>query len=176
MGFKERILKDKKYLAGIIVGLIIGLGVGISNTPSMAKVNETNNKVTEISAKVEEKNNLLASQKEQLDNLSSQEKELEAQKSRIIQAQKAEKENQERIQRENELKKQQEAQAQAIESKNKGTTVAPATPKGEMVWKTATGSKYHRRNNCGNTNPSKATQITISEAQSFGLSPCKKCF
>lgn len=44
------------------------------------------------------------------------------------------------------------------------------------VWKTATGKKYHKTNNCGNTNSSNATLITITEAQNLGLTSCSKCY
>ena len=46
----------------------------------------------------------------------------------------------------------------------------------EMVWITATGSKYHNKNNCGTTDPSKASEISRAEAESRGYEPCKKCF
>lgn len=49
-------------------------------------------------------------------------------------------------------------------------------PIGKMVWKTATGKKYHSINNCGKTNPAKATQVTLDAAKSAGLTPCSKCF
>lgn len=45
----------------------------------------------------------------------------------------------------------------------------------EMVWITATGKKYHRTNDCGNTNPANARQITLEEAQR-NYEPCKKCY
>lgn len=51
-----------------------------------------------------------------------------------------------------------------------------STSKEEMVWITATGSKYHNKNNCGSTDPSKASEISRSEAESRGYEPCKKCF
>ena len=44
------------------------------------------------------------------------------------------------------------------------------------VWKTATGKKYHRTNNCGNTNSSNAILITLQEAKNLGLTPCQKCY
>ena len=47
---------------------------------------------------------------------------------------------------------------------------------GQMVWLSATGSKYHRKNNCGNMNPSRARKVTIGEAKSQGYGACKKCF
>ena len=45
-----------------------------------------------------------------------------------------------------------------------------------MVWKSATGSKYHSINHCGNMNPAKATQITEEQAISQGLGKCSKCW
>ncbi len=45
-----------------------------------------------------------------------------------------------------------------------------------MVWKSATGKKYHSRNDCGNMNPDNATQITEEEAISQGLGKCSKCW
>ena len=59
-------------------------------------------------------------------------------------------------------------------------TAAPqdtsSTSNEEMVWITATGSKYHNKNNCGTTDPSKASEISRAEAESRGYAPCKKCF
>lgn len=49
-------------------------------------------------------------------------------------------------------------------------------PIGQMVWKTATGSKYHRINNCGKTNPSTTSKVTVEEAKAAGLTPCSKCY
>ena len=46
----------------------------------------------------------------------------------------------------------------------------------DQVWVSATGSKYHSRNNCGNMNPDAATQMSRSEAEAKGLTPCKKCY
>lgn len=53
-------------------------------------------------------------------------------------------------------------------------TAAPqdtsSTSNEEMVWITATGSKYHNKNNCGTTDPSKASEISRAEAESRGMS------
>ena len=58
-----------------------------------------------------------------------------------------------------------------------GATQTPAPqPQGQMVWISATGSKYHSINNCGRMNPNTASYITINEAINMGLSPCSKCF
>ena len=46
----------------------------------------------------------------------------------------------------------------------------------QQVWISATGSKYHSIPDCGNMNPDKAHQETISQAQAEGYEACKKCF
>ena len=43
-----------------------------------------------------------------------------------------------------------------------------------MVWLSATGSKYHSINNCGNMNPDKARQVTL-EAAKQSYEPCGIC-
>lgn len=48
-------------------------------------------------------------------------------------------------------------------------------PQGQMVWLSATGSKYHSKPNCGKMNPKKARQVPLSDAQK-SYSPCSKCF
>ena len=47
---------------------------------------------------------------------------------------------------------------------------------GGTVWVSATGSKYHNKNNCGTMNPSKARQMSLSEAKNKGYQPCKNCY
>lgn len=47
---------------------------------------------------------------------------------------------------------------------------------GTMVWISATGSKYHSRNNCGRMNPNNAHQESESQAISEGYEKCKKCW
>ncbi|MGL4451240.1 MAG: ComEC/Rec2 family competence protein [Sarcina sp.] len=51
----------------------------------------------------------------------------------------------------------------------------PAPEQGKMVWLSATGEKYHSINNCGRMNPSKARQVSLSDAQSQGFEDCSKC-
>lgn len=52
----------------------------------------------------------------------------------------------------------------------------PAPAETEQVWVSATGNKYHNKNNCGNMNPDKARQISREEAENRGMDPCKKCY
>lgn len=66
-------------------------------------------------------------------------------------------------------------------TQKKNTQVKPSvTDEGNesssMVWLSATGSKYHSINNCGNMNPKKARQVTENEAKSRGMEKCSKCW
>lgn len=70
-----------------------------------------------------------------------------------------------------------EAPADETGTATRVTTPTPKSTKDDpLVWRTATGKKYHSINNCGTTNPAKARQITRSEAEDAGLTPCSKCY
>lgn len=57
------------------------------------------------------------------------------------------------------------------------STPAPQTSDvGEMVWITRTGSKYHNKPDCGNSNPDTSQQISRSDAEARGYDACKKCY
>ena len=61
----------------------------------------------------------------------------------------------------------------AAQSAQQRISEPTATPKPVMVWIPKSGSKYHSRSNCSNMkNP---TQITKTEAERKGYTPCKKC-
>lgn len=52
--------------------------------------------------------------------------------------------------------------------------VEETTKKEVMVWIPSSGTKYHSRSGCSNMkNPS---QVTLEKAQSWGYTPCKKCY
>ena len=57
-----------------------------------------------------------------------------------------------------------------------GGSGSGASAAGGYVWLSATGTKYHRHNNCGTMNPNKATKVSVAEAKRRGMTPCKKCF
>lgn len=61
-------------------------------------------------------------------------------------------------------------------SNSSSNSSVESTPVGGQVWISATGSKYHSKNNCGRMDPNKARQISLSEAKSRGFEPCSKCF
>ncbi len=44
------------------------------------------------------------------------------------------------------------------------------------VWKTETGTRFHKTNDCGNINSETATQITAKDAVAQRLEACEKCY
>ena len=53
---------------------------------------------------------------------------------------------------------------------------APRAPANQtMVWVAASGTRYHSTPYCGTMNPSRATQVTLSEAKKGGYTPCSVC-
>ncbi|MCL1845206.1 MAG: copper amine oxidase N-terminal domain-containing protein [Defluviitaleaceae bacterium] len=50
------------------------------------------------------------------------------------------------------------------------------TPVAGNVWLSATGSRYHRINNCGNMNPARARSVTRTYAQNRGFTACARCW
>ena len=67
---------------------------------------------------------------------------------------------------------------ETVQSEDPGTQETYAvqeTPTTRMVWISATGSKYHSKNDCGSMNPSNATQISLDDANARGMSPCSRC-
>ncbi|MFR5266120.1 hypothetical protein [Clostridium sp.] len=57
---------------------------------------------------------------------------------------------------------------------NGNSSTTQNTPIGKMVWKTATGKKYHSKSKCGNSKTS--VQITLEQAKNAGLTACKNCY
>lgn len=59
-----------------------------------------------------------------------------------------------------------------------GKTETPGTTEDStaFVWLSASGTKYHKINNCGTMNPATARKISLSEAKEKGYTPCSKCF
>ena len=76
--------------------------------------------------------------------------------------------------------KQTEAETTVKQTETEKTTkyveTETTTATSRLVWTSATGSKYHAINDCGNMNPKKARQMTEEEAQEQGYEPCKKCY
>lgn len=102
------------------------------------------------------------------EELAQKEAEEQAEQERIAQEQ-AEQEAQAQAEQE---AAEQAAQEQAQQEEQ--ASQEQQQPQEQMVWIPQSGSKYHSNSSCsGMNNP---TQITISEAQSMGYEPCKKCY
>ena len=84
---------------------------------------------------------------------------------------------QEQAEQEAQAQAEQEAAEQAAQEQTQQeeqTSQEQQQPQEQMVWIPQSGSKYHSNSSCsGMNNP---TQVTISEAQSMGYEPCKKCY
>ena len=61
-------------------------------------------------------------------------------------------------------------------SSSSGSSSSGSSSTTSTVWLSATGSKYHRINNCGRMNPARARAVSLSDAQSQGYTACSKCF
>lgn len=61
-------------------------------------------------------------------------------------------------------------------SKQKASAAEATSEQEIKVWLSATGSKYHSKNNCGRMNPSTARQVSKSTAIQSGYDACSKCW
>ena len=73
------------------------------------------------------------------------------------------------------------SQSEPEDSRESNAEPAPAADSSSStdatyVYISATGGKYHKKNNCGTMNPDKATKLTVTEAEEKGYTPCKICF
>lgn len=66
--------------------------------------------------------------------------------------------------------------ANTYNSNATSTASTTSNNKSQTCYLSATGSKYHRINNCGKMNPNKATQTTVGQAEASGHEPCSKCW
>lgn len=78
-------------------------------------------------------------------------------------------------QRQAEQQVQQEAEAARIAAEQEAALQAQQQAQAQMVWISATGSKYHSYNSCGQMNPATSYQMSLSDAQAQGYEPCKRC-
>ena len=108
----------------------------------------------------------------------------EAQKQKKIEEQKAQEEARKQAEAQAEAQRQAEAQA-AAEAEAQRQAAAQASSQSEEsssyteatageVYIPQSGTKYHSNPNCSNMN--NPTAVSLSEAQSRGYQPCKKCY
>ncbi len=196
--FKHRHVLIKIFTSIFIVCfmLIFGLGGLFLDTSST-----TNNKVAQNSTKVDDTvalddNSKKADEEEKLK--AEQEAQQKAQQEAKLKADqeakqkadaeaklKAEQEAQQKAQEEAKIKAEQEAQQKAQQeaasiaaqqnSNNNNTNKQTQAPSAQVkVWLSATGSKYHSKNNCGNMNPNKARLVNLDDIRGR-YEPCDNC-
>lgn len=189
MKFKNNSISIKKVIILAIISIFVGSGLGIMGSISKDEFSKINEKNEVVLAQISEKENILEESKGYLNTLSSKETELKNKKEEILKAEREAKAEQERLEKaEAEAKAEAgriaKAEAERVAATNAASqndvnnsnSVVNQESVGKMVWRTATGKKYHSINNCGNTNPKNATSITIEAAESQGLTPCSKCY
>ena len=153
--------------------LFIGIFIGKVESPSDKDINAIKSRNIALASEISQKDSLLTTKKAEVSSLQEKSKNLENKKEDI----------------ENEIKDKKEANAKKDETNAGSKKLTSSKPKkassenkqnnhevGTMVWITKTGHKYHKTNHCGNTNPNTATEVTLKEAESMGLSPYSKCF
>ena len=188
MKFKGSSISIKKVIILAIISIFVGSGIGIAASIPKDEFSKINEKNEVVLAQISEQEKILEESKVHLNTLSSKETELKNKKEEILKAEreaKAEKERLEKAEAEAKAEAERIAKAEAERvaatndanqnDVNNSNSVVNPEPVGKMVWKTATGKKYHSINNCGNTNSKNATCITIEAAESQGLAPCSKC-
>lgn len=201
---KGKIILRKFKTIGISVLLFfVGATTAVIGSPTPDGYTELLNEKNALTESIEEQGSELSNKEKEIadllalkDELKLKEKEALAKKEEVLAKAEEEKRKQEEEQKlqANQNKTPTNGTNNSGGSSNVGTSnKKPATPSkpqdttqsggntavepiGKMVWKTATGKKYHSINNCGKTNSSNATQVTLDAAKSAGLTPCSKCF
>ena len=179
--------RQKKAIISSIIGLILGYGViGSSYVPAeeyntalsqkadlSVEISSIDEKINEESVKLEvlEEQKLAKEEQERIAREEAERLAKEAEERRLKEeAEKAAREEAERVAK-------AEAERMAKESASASTSNSNGSvTQGQMVWLSATGEKYHSRNNCGRMNPSKAMTIDVQSAISQGFGACSKCF
>ncbi|WP_346961976.1 hypothetical protein [Clostridium sp.] len=175
MKFKDSPISIKKVIILAIISIFVGSGIGIMESIPKDEFSKINEKNEVVLAQISDEENILEESKGYLNTLASKEAEFKNKKEEILKAEREAKAEQERIAKA-EAERVAATNAASQNNVNNSNSVVNPEPVGKMVWKTATGKKYHSINNCGNTNPKKATCITMEAAESQGLTPCSNCY
>lgn len=197
MNIKNFIIKNKRIAACLVISLGIGLVSNGGNITEAEHINLVQQK-EELSSKIISLDNQIEESKKEVEILEAKKKEAdrvakekaEEEKRKKEEEEKRAKEEAERIAKaeadrvekaeaekraQEEAKKNAQQQSGNVSSVSGNSNSTSQTPIGKMVWLSATGSKYHSINKCGNMNPNKARQVTVEAAKSQGFGPCSKC-
>lgn len=192
--FTSFLKKRKAFVIVALIGMIFGFTV-LGTTQE--DINKLKAEKTTVLAKIDSSQEELSTLNKDIGDLKEKINQLNDEKQKQEQLLKDTTAKVELKQRQAEIEKQKQEEANSISqsssnnSSKKSTSnnssnaksnsynsdnPQPSKPVGEMVYITATGKKYHRKNKCGNTNPARTSYIPLSEAESMGYSPCSKCY
>lgn len=199
--FTSFLKKRKAFVIVALIGMIFGFTffsapqkdinkLKAEKTTVLAKIDSSKEELSTLNKDIgdlKEKINQLNDEKQKQEQLL---KDTTA-KVELKQKEEAEKQRQAEIEKQKQEKANSISQSSSNNSSKKSTSnnssnaksnsynsdnPQPSKPVGEMVYITATGKKYHRKNKCGNTNPARTSYIPLSEAESMGYGPCSKCY
>ncbi|WP_415349663.1 coiled-coil domain-containing protein [Clostridium perfringens] len=199
--FTSFLKKRKAFVIVALIGMILGFTVlgttqedinklKAEKTTVLAKIDSSQEELSTLNKDIgdlKEKINQLNDEKQKQEQLL---KDTTA-KVELKQKEEAEKQRQAEIEKQKQEEANSISQSSSNNSSKKSTSnnssnaksnsynsdnPQPSKPVGEMVYITATGKKYHRKNKCGNTNPARTSYIPLSEAESMGYTPCSKCY
>ena len=199
--FTSFLKKRKAFVIVALIGMIFGFTV--LGTPQK-DINKLKAEKTTVLAKIDSSkeelstlNKDIGDLKEKINQLNDEKQKQEqllkdtTAKVELKQKEEAEKQRQAEIEKQKQEEANSISQSSSNNSSKKSTSnnssnaksnsynsdnPQPSKPVGEMVYITATGKKYHRKNKCGNTNPARTSYIPLSEAESMGYTPCLKCY
>lgn len=199
--FTSFLKKRKAFVIVALIGMIFGFTVLGTTQEDINKLKaEKTTVLAKIDSSQEELSTLnkdISDLKEKINQLNDEKQKQEqllkdtTAKVELKQKEEAEKQRQAEIEKQKQEEANSISQSSSNNSSKKSTSnnssnaksdsynsdnPQPSKPVGEMVYITATGKKYHRKNKCGNTNPSRTSYIPLSEAESMGYSPCSKCY
>ncbi|EPB8148253.1 coiled-coil domain-containing protein [Clostridium perfringens] len=199
--FTSFLKKRKAFVIVALIGMIFGFTVLGTNQEDINKLKaEKTTVLAKIDSSKEELSTLnkdISDLKEKINQLNDEKQKQEqllkdtTAKVELKQKEEAEKQRQAEIEKQKQEEANSISQSSSNNSSKKSTSnnssnaksdsynsdnPQPSKPVGEMVYITATGKKYHRKNKCGNTNPARTSYIPLSEAESMGYTPCSKCY
>ncbi|MDK0787077.1 hypothetical protein P5E98_06095 [Clostridium perfringens] len=175
--FTSFLKKRKAFVIVALIGMIFGFTV--LGTPQK-DINKLKAEKTTVLAKIDSSKEELSTLNKDISDLKEKINQLNDEKQRQAKIEKQEQEEANSISQSssnNSSKKSTSNNSSNAKSDSYNSdNPQPSKPVGEMVYITATGKKYHRKNKCGNTNPARTSYIPLSEAESMGYTPCSKCY
>lgn len=200
--FTSFLKKRKAFVIVALIGIIAGFS--LYHNPTQEDINKLKAEKTTVLAKIDSSQEELSTLNKDIGDLKEKINQLNDEKQKqdqllkdttakieLKQKEEAEKQRQAEIEKQKQEEANSISQSSSNNSSKKSTSnnssnaksnsynsdnPQPSKPVGEMVYITATGKKYHRKNKCGNTNPARTSYIPLSEAESMGYTPCSKCY